>query len=550
MRRMLTMALLFAVASTCVAAMTKECFVQEGRPVGLARRSVVPSDGGYVKWAGKSPLLAGKTIGSGDFTINATLRIESIAKSAAAFQLGRSYFGFEGANGKVYFKGDLFEGVKSPGNVTMLIDPEQDFTFEIERKGRRLRVLLDDKVVVTRDLGDADVGEGVGEFGFVPIRSTMYVKEFSAMAENFGEATFRGFTIPQVDLNDRKDLQTVITPSNGKYWGHPSSVLLEDGKTLVMMYLDGHARAQLYWKKSFDGGRTWTDHLPVPEGWNDIPDGRKTAFMEVPILYRMTDPAGKERIQMFTGVPSIRRAYSEDGGKTWSKLELLKNKDLGAIVVFADMLRLKDGSYMGTIHDSGRFMKGKYAHKWFSVFTMKSRDGGMTWDDPVKIATHPKGHLCEAGLVRSPDGKRIALLMRENARLYNSFISFSDDEGETWTEPRQMPGALTGDRHQCTYVPDGRLFISLRDRGHDTPSFGDWVGWVGTFEDLEKGREGQYRVRLKDNYKGADCAYPTQHLLPDGTVFAATYGHWTPGEKAWIIGYHFKIEQLDALVKQ
>ncbi len=550
MKKMLAIVGALAVAAGAYGeGQNRRVFIGDGQPVGLARRSGVPVESGAVRWVGKTPLLAGKTIGSGDFSIQATLRIENIAKSAAAFQLGRSYFGFEGATGKIYFKGDLFEGVASPGNIATLVAPDKDFTFEVERKGRQLRVLLDDKVVVTRDLGDADVGEGVGEIGFLPVRSTMYIKEFSAMAENVGEAVFRGFTIPQVDLNDRKDLQTAITPSNGKYWGHPSSVLLEDGKTMIMMYLDGHARAKLYWKKSFDGGRTWTDHLPVPEGWNDLLPGCKTAFMEVPILYRMTDPAGKERIQMFTGVPFIRRAYSEDDGKTWSKLEVLKNKDLGAIVVFADMLRLKDGSYMGTVHDSGRFMRGKYAHKWFSVFTMKSRDGGMTWDDPVKIATHPKGHLCEAGLVRSPDGKRIALLMRENARLFNSFISFSDDEGETWTEPREMPGALTGDRHQCTYLPDGRLFISLRDRGHDTPTFGDWVGWVGTFEDLEKGREGQYRVRLKDNHKGADCAYPTQHLLPDGTVFAATYGHWAPGEKAWIIGYHFKIEQLDKLVE-
>ncbi len=542
--------LLALLATTGLAcAMDSAVFIRKGAVVDLARRSGVPVEKDHVVWKGKSPLLAGRTIGSGDFKINAILRIDKIGKSAAAFRLGRSYFGFEGANGKIYFKGGLFDGVTSPGNISKFLDPAGDFSFEVERRRRTLLVRLDGKVVVERELG-ADVSEGVGEIGFFPVRSTMYIKEFSAMAENFGQATFRGFTIPQADLNDRKDLQTVITPSNGKYWGHPSSVLLEDGKTMIMMYLDGHARAQLYWKRSSDGGRTWTGHLPVPEGWNDIPQGQKTAFMEVPILYRMTDPAGKERIQMFTGVPAIRRAYSEDGGKTWSKLEVLKNRDLGAIVVFADMVRLKDGSYMGTIHDSGRFMKGKYAHKWFSVFTMTSRDGGMTWDDPVKIATHPKGHLCEAGLVRSPDGKRIAMLMRENARLYNSFISFSDDEGETWTTPREMPGSLTGDRHQCTYVPDGRLFISFRDQGHDTPTKGDWVGWVGTFEDLEKGREGQYRVRMKDNHKGAECAYPTQHLLPDGTVFAATYGHWTPGEKAWIIGYHFKIEQLDEMVER
>ena len=54
---------------------------------------------------------------------------------------------------------------------------------------------------------------------------------------------------------------------------------------------------------------------------------------------------------------------------------------------------------------------------------------------------------------------------------------------------------------------------------------------------------------IRDSLKGNDCAYPTQHLLPDGTIFAATYGQWAKGEKNSILGFHFKIEQLDALVK-
>ena len=55
---------------------------------------------------------------------------------------------------------------------------------------------------------------------------------------------------------------------------------------------------------------------------------------------------------------------------------------------------------------------------------------------------------------------------------------------------------------------------------------------------------------MKDNLKAADCAYPTQHLLPDGTIFAATYGQWAKDEMNSILGYRFKIEQLDAMVKK
>ena len=55
---------------------------------------------------------------------------------------------------------------------------------------------------------------------------------------------------------------------------------------------------------------------------------------------------------------------------------------------------------------------------------------------------------------------------------------------------------------------------------HDSPTHGDWVAWVGTFDDIVEGREGQYRVRLMDNTKGADCAYPGVEVLPDGTFVA------------------------------
>jgi dethiobiotin synthetase len=41
------------------------------------------------------------------------------------------------------------------------------------------------------------------------------------------------------------------------------------------------------------------------------------------------------------------------------------------------------------------------------------------------------------------------------------------------------------------------------------------VGWVGTYEDIVEGREGQYRVRLMKNHKEFDCAYPGVEILPE-----------------------------------
>jgi hypothetical protein len=163
------------------------------------------------------------------------------------------------------------------------------------------------------------------------------------------------------------------------------------------------------------------------------------------------------------------------------------------------------------------------------------------------IAEHATAHLCEPGLIRSPDGKQMAVLLRENSRTMNSFVIFSEDEGETWSNPRELPGALTGDRHTGKYAPqpDGRLFISFRDTTHESATKGDWVGWVGTYDDIVHGREGQYRVRLMDNHRGADCAYPAVEVLGDGVFVTTTYGHWIEGESPFIVSIRFRMAELD-----
>jgi hypothetical protein len=252
-------------------------------------------------------------------------------------------------------------------------------------------------------------------------------------------------------------------------------------------------------------------------------------------------------------------AVSEDDGITWTPLEPIG--DFGGVVTMASVERLKNGDYMALFHDDGRFIHGgpnkhrqspagESTGTW-TVYKTLSHDGGLTWSDPIPIAEASNGpHLCEPGLVRSPDGDQIAVLLRENSRKYNSHVIFSDDEGETWTEPREVPGALTGDRHVAKYAPDGRLFITFRDTTLESPTKGDWVAWVGTYDDIVEGREGQYRIRLMDNTKGADCAYPGLELLPDGTFVTTTYGHWTQGEQPYIVSVRLKLEELDAKARQ
>jgi len=347
-----------------------------------------------------------------------------------------------------------------------------------------------------------------------------------------------GYTIPVVDISGEMQRQHLVDQEAGQYLGHPTTVLLDDGSTILCVYPKGHGKGGIVYKRSTDGGRTWGARLPTPASW--------ATSREVPTLHRVEDASGKKRVIMWSGLYPARLAVSEDDGGTWS--ELKPAGEWGGIVVMGCLERMKNGDYIALFHDDGRFISAggrRENPSRFYVYQTRSRDGGLTWSPPRKIATHEKAHLCEPGIIRSPDGSRLLVLLRENSRKLNGFYIFSDDEGETWSKPRMLPAALTGDRHTAVYAPDGRLFISFRDRTLDSPTHGDWVGWVGTFQDIVQGQEGQYRVRIMDNKKGSDCAYPGVLILADGTIVTTTYGHWSAGESPYIMTVRFKLSELD-----
>lgn len=354
-------------------------------------------------------------------------------------------------------------------------------------------------------------------------------------------------SVKVLDLNDETDRQVVVDREAGQYLGHPSTLLLEDNKTMLCVYPKGHGRGAIVYKRSTDGGLTWSDRLPTPKSW--------ATSKETPTLHRVVDPDGKKRIIMFSGLYPVRMAVSEDDGLSWSELEAVG--DWGGIVAMGSVVPLQTGQghYLAMFHDDGRFFTSKNRAKNPKVFTLyqtRSTDGGLTWGQPEAIYSSSEVHLCEPGIIRSPNGKQLATLLRENARRKNSHIIFSSDEGKTWSAPRELPDSLNGDRHTGKYAPDGRLLISFRSRpprGKQTPFEGDWVAWVGTFEDLVQGRPGQYHARLKDNHRGHDCAYPGVEILPDGTYVLTTYGHWAKGESPYILSVRLKLAELDKMSK-
>lgn len=350
----------------------------------------------------------------------------------------------------------------------------------------------------------------------------------------------RDFSIPVLDLA-REDALFSTVERRETYLGHPSTVLLRDGKTLLVAYPDGHGRGNLILRRSTDAGGSWQ---PVEIAAQRVE--------ETPILYRLDLPGGGERVLLVTCQPGkslLEWMWSDDCGSTWSARQQWKLEGTrGIIVALASLWPVPGGEpkWRGVFHDAN--------FDNYTVDLQLDRTGGgspacrfsglrrLSYATPDGLANAHRAGLCEAGLVTRGDGKRMALLFRPEKRLTNSMVSFSDDFGLTWTDPRELPGAYTGHRHESVNLPDGRIMVFMRDysplhKGNAT--HGDWVAWVGTFSDIEQGCEGQYRIRLRRNYGNStnsnigDCGYTGVELLPGGRVLAITYGHWelAPGAK-------------------
>lgn len=381
------------------------------------------------------------------------------------------------------------------------------------------------------------------------------------------------FNIPVIDLDDESGMQITVDREEGQYLGHPSTVLLEDNKTMICVYPKGHGRGAIVMKRSNDAGLTWSERLPTPASWE--------TSKEVPTIYRVIDPDGNKRLIMFSGLYPVRMAVSDDDGNTWTELQSIG--DWGGIVMMGCLIPLNTGKghYMALFHDDLRFFtedgSEKYSawaadhtSRFFTLYKTISEDGGLSWSYPDAIYSSSEINLCEPGYIRSPEGNQIAVILRENARIKNSHVIFSNDEGKTWTSPRELPGSLTGDRHVLRYAPDGRILASFRDVSSDmseirklarqegisnmdviaskyklgSPTEGDWVAWVGTYQDILEGAEGQYRIRIKDNKKDWDTTYPGLELLPDSTFIITTYGHWDEGEEPYILSVRFKLDEI------
>ena len=336
--------------------------------------------------------------------------------------------------------------------------------------------------------------------------------------------------LPVVDISQLTQRHVIVAAGTEQvYQGHPTTLLMPDGKTMFCVWSVGHGGPAGQMARSDDAGLTWKRLDDA------LPPNFKT-HRNCPSIYRIVDSQGQERLWVFSAHPLMPRIVSEDGGKTWKEMEPL---GFECVMTFSSVVRLNDGSYLGMYH--------RQAGSALQVLQTRTADGGLSWSEPRVVAEVEGKAPCEPFAFRSPDGKELCCLMRENTHQGRSLMMFSLDEGQTWSRPQDTPWGMTGDRHMGVYAPDKRLVIAFRDKAHGSSTYDNFVAWVGTYDDVRNCRPGQYRIKLLNSNAGGDCGYPGMELLPDGTIVATTYIKYRPGkEKHSVVSTRFTLQETDA----
>lgn len=496
-----------------------------------------PGDG-YIVSTGMHYLYANCGLCAGDFTITATVCLEKLAKTAAAFVLDGNQFGFEGSHGRMFVQGPQFGKTRAIADPRDFITAGKPFKLEVARRASELIFRIDGKEVWTTHYEP----ENVSTIGLRPWRATLRIYDFTVTG-NLSEAALpplptevRDLSIPVIDISGETHRQVIAAAgTETEYRGQVNTVLMADGKTMLATWSIGHGGRCGPLIKSVDGGLTWSGLLVTPKNWGQI--------SSCPCIFRMRDSKCVERLFVFAGRGKHHSSMSEDGGNTWTPMKetgLFKPGGNTAIIPIDNGRRHLLLMQRGPTDAPRDEMPN-------AVWQAVSSDGGLTWKDYRKVCEVQGAVPCEPDLIRSPNGKQIACIMRENSRRFQSLVMFSDNEGTTWSRVHELPASLTGDRHVSCFTDDGRLVVVFRDRAMGSPTYGHYVAWMGTYDDIRYGRSGQYRIKLLHSHAGADCGYSGLERLPDGTMVATTYIKYRPGQKKHsIVSVRFKPGEIDA----
>ena len=295
--------------------------------------------------------------------------------------------------------------------------------------------------------------------------------------------------------------------------------------------------------RSHDGGPTWSGEGVVIDPAADshpynysTPHGTRLSDGTLLLIAKRWDASDPDRFIFNVATGGMRPSEevllnSTDGGRTWSKPEVLDLPGEGLADTPSQIIELEGGRLFLACELWKAWDDRRPIHiKGFALF---SDDGGRTWDDRVDFpsAADPHRMYSHSRYARMFDGRICALQWTQDvgaSRDFDLHFTISDETGTRWSDPQ--PTGIPGQTSWCADLGDGRIAAAYtRREGMEPGTLVVLSEDEGKMWDLE----GQVMVwdAVGQEYLGVEHkpAYPASHdniafgkpnlaRLPDGSL--------------------------------
>ncbi len=347
----------------------------------------------------------------------------------------------------------------------------------------------------------------------------------------------------------------VLCKEPGRYIGWPTVCARKDGELLAVFSGDRDEHVCPFGKvqlvRSGDQGATWT---PASNVGNTPLDDRDAGIVELPngdlVVSWFTSLAYqasiRDRAKLAPGstkfywwlhdekIPAAVKKEglgyftirSSDGGKTWeSPVRTPGTAPHGPIL-------LKDGRLLFVgISYSGH--SGIYSAERKEISVAESRDQGRSWQRLGAIGL-PEGQKIdefhEPHAVEASDGRLVAQIRHDKGR--KLWQSESGDGGKTWATARQT--ALAGLPPHLIRLRGGKL-VTVYGRRFD--AFGEYAC---VSDDGGRTWDVANEIKLAGHFN-SDLGYPASAELPDGSILTVYYQAEQKGEKTCLMGTKWRV---------